>query len=60
MEYKHGATPTMYFYDLNGQELSNTVLSPLKTTEINALLESNGFTLPAEPEVAVVDVHAEL
>lgn len=49
VEYQHGKTPTMHFYDSEGNTLFKEVVSAMSADEINLLLSRNGFQFRPEP-----------
>jgi len=48
VEWVGGATPTAYFYDTNGNELSQVVLGDRSLTELLSLFEEQGFKAEVE------------
>jgi len=45
VEFKHGVTPTLYFYGQDGTELSSTTLGNINLSELKSILATQGFKL---------------
>jgi len=48
VQWVGGATPTAYFYDSNGNEMSQAVLGDRSLTELLSIFEERGFTAEVE------------